>query len=116
MGAGRDHHPVGTVLEHIVGGHLADADVNLDGLQLVELDLPVGVDAAPFGQTGILHDLANAPAGLGLGLAQMNIVAALAEDPRALHSGRPRADHQHGILARGLGKNFRMPAAPVLLV
>ena len=46
---------VGAIAEDLFRRHVADASVNLDVLHLLKLDLPVGGDAPPFRQSGILR-------------------------------------------------------------
>ena len=89
----------------------------LDVLELVDLDLPVVDDAGPFTQARQLRDPPHRAAHVVLRLDEMHAAhAALAEDHRALHAGRPGADDEHVVVGvRRFREPLRMPAAAVLL-
>src|ERR1700729_1406291 len=130
MTAGRDDHDLRAVFQHLLGAQ-SRALVHLDVRQLVELDLTVVDDPLPLSQpTGAaaeqillavgmphLRDPVDGAADLLVRLDQMHgRHLALAEHHRALHPGRPGADHEHALLTIGCGMEvLGVPAAAGLL-
>ena len=90
--------------------------MHFDVLELVELSLPVAGDAAPFRHARIAHDIADMPADFGFRLADMDIVAPLAQNASGLGPGGPRADHENRSGVLDLIEFLRVPAAAVFLV
>src|ERR1700683_4150973 len=113
---GGDDDPIGSIAQHLIGAHLADAEMYLDVfLQLAQLSLPVGDDSAPFLQPRQGRDRPPMAAEFALGFAQVHGVAALTQDSRALHPRGTAADDQHAAGVSRAVEFLRMPAAPVLL-
>ena len=113
--ARRDHHLIGAVVEHVVRRHVADAEMNLDVPELGELELAVADDPAPLRAARVARDVLPETAELALGLAQMHVVAALSQYPRALHAGGPAAHHENRAGVRRRRELLGMPAAAILL-
>src|SRR5207244_11900268 len=85
--------------------------------QLVDLDLAVVDDPRPFTKPGQLGNPAHDAAHVVVGVDEMHAPhPPLAEDHRALHSGRAGPDDEHVVVGVLSGVELlRVPAAPVLL-
>ena len=116
VAAGRDDDDLGSVLLHSLRVELRVGD-ELDVLQLVDLDLAVVDDASPLAEPREARDPAHDPAHVVLRLDEVHAAhAALAEHHRALHPGRPRADHEHVVVGvLGAVELLGVPSAAVLL-
>src|SRR5258708_27458436 len=114
MRAGGDDDLVGAVLQDVIGRHGRDTEVHFDVAQLLELDLAIADQTTVLRAARIARDVAPVAAELGRAVAQVHRVAALAQDHRALHAGRSRADHQHRARVGGRLELLGMPAAAVL--
>ena len=116
MSAGGHDHDLRAVGQRVRGAQ-AGAEADRDVAQPVELHAPVVDHVPPCAQPGHPGDPAHRPADVVAAVDQVNeLHAALAEHGRALHPGRPGADHEHSAI--GVGgrlKPLRMPAAAVLL-
>ena len=115
-GTRRDDDELGPVLAHVLRGE-PGAREHLDVAELVELDGAPVEDASPLAETGKARDPAHDSADLGLRVDEMDAAeAALAEDDRALHPRRARADDEHVAVAVVCRlEALRVPAAAVLL-
>ena len=113
-GAGGDDHSSEAELADIVGREPA-VEIDLEVGHLANLGDPVVPDAGPLGQPRQAAFPGDPAAELGRRLGEMDLIAALAQGPRAFESGRPGADDQHTVL-RAPGRDFfGMPAAPPFL-
>src|SRR5919202_303549 len=111
---GDDHDLSAVVLDRVrVEARVRD---ELHVLQLRDLDLAVIDDPCPFAEARKLRDPAHDAAHVVLRLDQVHAPhAALAQDHRALHAGRPGANDEH-VVVRVLRprEDLRVPAAPIL--
>ena len=110
-----DHDAIGAVVQDVVRGHSADAQVYFDILEFAELGLPVGDDAAPLAQARQARDPFPVTAEFLLRIAKMYRVTPLPENASTLHARRASANDQYGPRVPGLLELLRVPPAPVFL-
>src|ERR1700722_4852532 len=90
--------------------------MDLDGLlELGELNLPIGDDAAPFAQSRQRRHGLPVAADFLFRFTKMHHVAPFAENARASHAWGAAADHQHGTRFCSLREFLGMPATAIFL-